>query len=170
VFFGCLTVGSAVWGKIAAVLGLPAAHFLAAAGILAAIPLTWRWKLQADGVDLTPSMHWPAPIASHPIQHDRGPVLVTVEYRIRAQDRQEFLQVLEQVGHERRRDGAYRWGVFEDAADEGRIVEAFLVASWTEHLRQHERVTNADRLVEECVDRFNLADAPKITHFIAANA
>jgi hypothetical protein len=25
-------------------------------------------------------------------------------------------------------------------------------------------------LVEECVDRFNLADAPKITHFIAANA
>jgi MFS family permease len=170
VFFGCLTVGSAVWGKIAAVLGLPAAHFLAAAGILATIPLTWRWKLQADGVDLTPSMHWPAPIASHPIQHDRGPVLVTVEYRIRAQDRQEFLQVLEQVGHERRRDGAYRWGVFEDAADEGRIVEAFLVASWTEHLRQHERVTNADRLVEECVDRFNLADAPKITHFIAANA
>jgi hypothetical protein len=52
----------------------------------------------------------------------------------------------------------------------GRIVEAFLVASWTEHLRQHERVTNADRLVEECVDRFNLADAPKITLFIAANA
>lgn len=171
VFFGCLTVGSAVWGKIAAALGLPAAHFLAAAGIVAAIPLTWRWKLQAGtGVDLTPSMHWPAPITSHPIQHDRGPVLVTVEYRIRPQDRQPFLQLLEQLGHERRRDGAYRWGVFEDAADEGRMIETFLVASWTEHLRQHERVTNADRLVEECVERFHLGDAPKVTHFIAANA
>jgi predicted MFS family arabinose efflux permease len=170
VFFGCLTVGSAVWGKVAAVLGLPAAHFLAAAGVLAATPLTWRWKLQSDaGVDLTPSMHWPAPITSYPIQHDRGPVLVTVEYRIRPQDRQEFLQVLEQLGHERRRDGAYRWGVFEDAADEGRIAETFLVASWTEHLRQHERVTNADRLVQECVDRFHLGEAPKVTHFIAAS-
>src|SRR5580700_10162364 len=170
VFSGCLTIGSAVWGKIAAVLGLPAAHFLAAFGVLAAIPLTWRWKLQAGaGLDLTPSMHWPAPITSYPIQHDRGPVLVSVEYRIRPQDRQEFLQVLEQLGYERRRDGAYRWGVFEDAAVEGRIVENLLVASWMEHLRQHQRVTNADRRVQECVERFHLDDEPKVTHFIAAD-
>lgn len=115
-------------------------------------------------------MHWPPPLTSYPIEHDRGPVLVTVEYRIRPQDRQEFLKVLEQLEHERRRDGAYRWDVWEDAADEGRVVEAFLVASWTEHLRQHERVTNADRLVQECVDRFHLGGAPKVTHFIAAGA
>jgi predicted MFS family arabinose efflux permease len=170
VFFGCLTVGSAAWGKVGAVLGLPAAHFLAAVGVLAAIPLTSRWKLQAGaGADLTPSMHWPAPLIARPIDSDRGPVFVTVEYRIRPQDRQDFLQVLEQLGHERRRDGAYRWGVFEDAAEEGRIVEAFLVASWMEHLRQHERVTNADRLVQECVERFHLGDEPKVTHFIAAS-
>jgi MFS family permease len=169
-FFGCLTIGSTVWGKVAAVLGLPAAHFLAAAGVLAAIPLTWPWKLQAGtGVDLTPSMHWPAPITSYTIQHDRGPVLVTVEYRIQLQDWQEFLHALERLGHERRRDGAYRWGVFEDAADEGRIVETFLVASWIEHLRQHKRVTNADRLVQEYVERFNLGDGPKVTHFIATS-
>ena len=171
VFFGCLTVGSTAWGKVAALVGLPDAHFLAAIGTLIAIPLTWPWKLQGGaGGDLTPSMHWPAPITAHPIEPDRGPVLVTVEYRIRPDDRQEFLQLLEQLARERRRDGAYRWGVFEDAADEGRIVETFLVASWTEHLRQHERVTNADRLVQECVDRFHLGDAPKVTHFIAAAA
>jgi MFS family permease len=170
VFFGCLTVGSTAWGKVAAVLGLPAAHFLAAVGVIVVIPLTWRWKLQAGvGIDLTPSMHWPAPLAAHPIQGDRGPVLVSVEYRIRPQDRQELLQVLEELGHERRRDGAYRWGVFEDAADEGHIVENFLVASWMDHLRQHERVTNADRLVQECVERFHLGDEPKVTHFIAAS-
>jgi hypothetical protein len=115
-------------------------------------------------------MHWPAPITSYAIQQDRGPVLVTVEYRIRPQDRREFLQALEELGHERRRDGAYRWGAFEDAADEGRVVESFLVASWMEHLRQHERVTNADRLVQECVVRFHLGEAPKVTHFIAASA
>ena len=53
---------------------------------------------------------------------------------------------------------------------QGRIVETFLVESWMEHLRQHERVTNADRLVQECVQRFQLAGEPKVTHFIAADS
>ena len=170
VFFGGLTLGSALWGEVAAVLGLPAAHFLAAAGIVAAIPLTWRWKLQTGaGADLTPSMHWPTPITAQEIEHDRGPVLVTVEYRIRPQDREAFLEALEPLGNERRRDGAYRWGVFEDAAEPGRIIETFLVASWMDHLRQHERVTNADRIVQEAVHRFQLSGEPKVTHLIAAD-
>jgi hypothetical protein len=48
------------------------------------------------------------------------------------------------------------------------MVETFLVESWIEHLRQHERVTHADRLVQECVHRFNLSGSPKVSHFIAA--
>ena len=171
VFFGCLAFGSAAWGEIAVWVGLPAAHFLAAAGAVAAIALTWRWKLHtAAEIDLSPSMHWPAPLTAQDIAHDRGPVLVTVEYRIRPQDRDAFLDALGRLEHERRRDGAYAWGVFEDAADEGRILETFLVESWMEHLRQHERVTNADRLVQEALQRFQLSGEPKVTHFIAADA
>ena len=169
VFFACLTVGSAAWGEIAELVGLPQAHFLAAAGTVAAVALTWRWKLQTGiGIDLTPSMHWPAPMTVQAIEHDRGPVLVTIEYRIRPQDREAFLKALATLEHERRRDGAYAWGVFEDAAEPGRMVETFLVESWMEHLRQHERVTNADRLEQEAVQRFSLQGAPKVTHFIAA--
>ncbi len=169
VFFGCLTVGSALWGELASLIGLPATHLLAAAGAVAAVPLTWRWKLQSGtAMDLTPSMHWPAPIASGDIAEDRGPVLVTVEYRVRPEDREAFLQAIKKLGDERRRDGAFRWGVYEDAAEPGRLVETFLVSSWMEHLRQHERVTNADRLVQAAVDRFNLTGEPKVTHFIGA--
>ena len=62
-------------------------------------------------------MHWPAPITRMTIEHDRGPVLVTVEYRIRPHDREAFLAAIAKLAHERRRDGAYRWGVFEDAAE-----------------------------------------------------
>jgi MFS family permease len=168
-FFGCVTLGSVVWGEIAEHTGLPLAHLAAAAGLLATIPLTWRWKLQTGlCIDLSPSMHWPAPIMAQEIVHERGPVLVVVEYRIRPQDRAEFLKAIAKIEPERRRDGAYAWGVFEDTAEAGRVVETFLVESWMEHLRQHERVTNADRLVEEAAQRFNLSDAPKVTHFIAA--
>ena len=94
---------------------------------------------------------------------------MTVEYRIRPQDRDAFLDVLAKLEHERRRDGAYSWGVFEDAAQAGRIVETFLVESWVEHLRQHERVTNADRLLQEAMQQFQIEGSPKVTHFIAVD-
>jgi predicted MFS family arabinose efflux permease len=171
VYFGAHTAGSALWGQVAALAGLPLAHFIAAAGALAVIPLTWRWHLQTGAeVDLTPSMHWPAPIVSRAFEQDRGPVLVTVEYRIDPAQRQPFLAALDRLGHERRRDGAYRWGVFEDAADPARFVETFLVESWLEHLRQHERVTNADRVLQSEVRRFQADGEPKVTHMIAADA
>jgi quinol monooxygenase YgiN len=170
VFFGCLTLGSAAWGEVAVLVGLANAHFLAAAGAAAAVALTWRWKLQTGtGIDLSPSMHWPAPLTAQPIESDRGPVLVTVEYRIDPSDREAFLETLAQLEHERRRDGAYAWGVFEDAAHPGRMVETFLIESWLEHLRQHERVTKADRLLQEEIRRFDRSGNPKVTHFIAAD-
>jgi hypothetical protein len=149
--------------------GLSAAHFMAAAGALVAIPLTWRWKLQtAVDIDLTPSMHWPAPVVSHEVEPDRGPVLITVEYRIDPRDREPFLVALGKLARERRRDGAYRWGVFEDAAVDGRMVETFLVESWLEHLRQHDRVTNEDRKLQDAVQRFQTEGTPKVTHLIHA--
>lgn len=168
-FFGALSLGSAVWGQIAGMVGLSATHLLAAAGAILTIPLTWRWKLQTGAkIDLTPSMHWPTPVLSHTAAQDRGPVLITVEYRVDPGDRENFLAALEKLSHERLRDGAYAWGIFEDAAEEGRILETFLVESWLEHLRQHERVTNADRAVQEAVDRFHRGGTPVVTHFIAA--
>jgi MFS family permease len=171
IFFGAMTLGSAVWGQVASMTGLPEAHFIAAAGALVAIPLTWRWKLQTGaGFDLAPSMHWPAPVIAREVEHDRGPVLVTVEYRINADSREAFLAALERLGYQRRRDGAYAWGVFEDAAEEGRFLETFLVESWLEHLRQHRRVTNADRILQSAVHRYHLAGTPKVTHFVAAGS
>ncbi len=168
VYFGAHTAGSALWGQVAALWGLPLAHVVAAAGMLIAIPLTWRWRLQTGTtIDLTPSLHWAAPVVSHEIAQDRGPVLVTVEYRIDPAKRRAFLTALDRLGHERRRDGAYRWGVFEDAADPARFVETFLVESWLEHLRQHQRVTNADRVMQDEVQRFHLEGEPKVTHMIA---
>ena len=169
VYFGAHTAGSALWGRVAALLGLPLALLIAAAGAFLAIPLTWRWHLQTGvDIDLTPSMHWPAPIVSREVEQDRGPVLVTVEYRIDPALRAPFLAALDRLGEERRRDGAYRWGVFEDAADPTHFVETFLVESWLEHLRQHERVTNADRVLQSEVRQFNLDGEPKVTHMIAA--
>jgi hypothetical protein len=113
-----------------------------------------------------PSMHWPAPIVALDIEGDRGPVLVTVEYRVAEASREAFFTGMDRVGRERQRDGAYSWGVFEDVAAPGRFLETFLLESWLEHLRQHERVTNADRVIEEKVQKL-LIEPTTVTHLVA---
>ncbi len=169
VLFGSVSLGSALWGQAATILGLPAALFLAGIGALVAIPITWRWKLQIGAeVDLTPALSWPAPVTSRQIDQDRGPVLVTIEYRIDPHNREAFLEAVERLSQERRRDGAYEWAIFEDAADDGRFLETFLVESWLDHLRQHERATSADQLVQAEVERLTTGGVPTVTHLIAA--
>ena len=169
VMFGALTIGSAIWGQLAVIAGLPASLLVAAAGAVIGIFLTRKWKLQTGaGVDFSPSMQWPDPVTTHAIEADRGPVLVTVEYRIDPKSRKAFLHAIGQNSQERRRDGAYDWGIFEDTADEGRFIETFLTDSWLEHLRLHRRVTEADRISQEAVRRFQIGEGPKTTHLIGA--
>ena len=168
VFFGALTIGSALWGFAAERLGLPAAHFLAGGGAFIALWVTRRWPLQSGpAADLTPSMHWPEPVLAAGVDQDAGPVLVTIEYHVAAENREAFLAALVPLCHERRRDGAYDWNVFEDTTHPERMIETFLTDSWLDHLRQHQRVTRADRAHEERVQRL-AREPPRITHYIAA--
>jgi len=169
VMSGALTIGSIVWGQVARVSGVPMALFVAAAGALVTIPLTWRWPLRSGaGVDLSPSMHWATPVVSQNIERDAGPVLVTIEYRVRDSERTAFLVAIGRLSHERGEDGAYAWGIFEDVTEPGRFLETFLIESWLEHLRQHERVTNADRVLQEEINRM-VTGEPVVTHLIAPN-
>jgi hypothetical protein len=170
VFFGTLTVGSALWGWIAEIAGLPAAHYAAGVGALFAIALTRGSQLlSGPEADLTPSMHWPEPVLATGLDEDAGPVLVTLEYHVDPANRAAFLKGMARLCRERRRDGAYDWKVFQEAAHPDHILETFLVDSWLEHLRQHRRVTNADRVYEEQLEHL-VRGAPRITHYIAAAA
>jgi predicted MFS family arabinose efflux permease len=167
VMFGALTLGGLLWGKAAALEGTSGALLAAAAVAALSIPLTWKWKLQTGaGVDFTPSQHWPAPITTHQIEQDRGPVMVTVEYRVAAENRARFIKAIYRYSRARRRDGAYDWRLFEDPAEDGKFVETFMTDSWLEHLRLHARVTKADRLQEAIVQRLLIGNSYKTTHLI----
>jgi MFS family permease len=168
IIFGAMALGSALWGEVASQTSVSLAHFIAAAGAVLVVPATWSRKLQSSaGLDLTPSLHWPTPIVNLEMAADAGPAMVTIEYRVREPERNAFLEKLRTLSRGRRRDGAFAWEVFEDVAEPGRFLEIYVVESWTEHLRQHERVTNADRVLEEEIGGL-LSDSPKVTHFVAA--
>jgi len=141
---------------------------IAAGGLLIGIPLTRGWKLHTGArIDLAPSMHWPVPVTEAQLDYERGPVLVTIEYAVEREHTVEFLRAAAKLGEQRKQDGAYAWGVFEDAQDQGRFIEAFLVESWVEHMRQHSRVTVGARRLQDAV-RNLVRKEPSVTHLVAA--
>jgi len=169
VFQGAMAIGAVIWGEVASRLGLRTTLAIAGITLFVAAAATSRLKLVLSGIDTTPSLHWPEPPPLSGVHPEHGPVLVTVEYWIDTRRAKEFAQAMKAVRRIRRRDGAIRWGLYEDAAAPGRYLETFVVESWAEHLRQHERVTVADREIEVRAQAFHKgSEPPKITHLIAA--
>jgi MFS family permease len=170
VFQGAMAVGSVIWGAVATRVGLRSAFLAAGIALLAGTAATFRLRLAGlRELDTRPSGHWPEPILVVERHEEHGPVLVTVEYSIDPAAAREFARAMQLMRRLRRRDGAIRWGLFEDAASPGRYIETFLVESWAEHLRQHERVTIADRETEERAFTFHRGDGPPtVTHWIAS--
>lgn len=170
-FQGGMAVGSALWGYVAAHAGIPVALIVAAFGLVAGLLTIAVYRLpKAEAADLSPSLHWPAPVVSAEPEVERGPVLVTVEYHIDPAKAEDFARTAFGLRAIRRRDGAVNWGLFQDLADPGRWVETFVVETWAEHLRQHERVTVEDRHVEEAVRAFQVGgEPPVVKHHIAGD-
>jgi MFS family permease len=165
--FGAMTIGSAVWGTFASVEGLSTTFYVAAAGAFVAMIATAGQRLQtAARLDLTPSLHWRSPVIVQRVEDNQGPILVTVEYKIDPDDQTPFLAAMREIGHERQRDGAYAWNVFDDTAEVGRVVEIFLIESLLELKHLRARVTNADRKFEE--QAFGYLKEPRKVSFLVA--
>jgi MFS family permease len=171
VFQGGLAAGSALWGVVAGRLGERAALLAAAVSFGLGLLAAMRWRLRGIGaLDLTPSVR-PEPVTVIDPQPDDGPVLVLVRYRIEPRRAEDFAAAMRAMRRVRRRDGAYRWGVFEDVADPGCFVETYVVRSWAEHLRQHERFTAEDLAVRDRIRTFHIGqDPPAVSHFIHPDA
>ncbi|HKI02183.1 MAG TPA: MFS transporter [Thermoanaerobaculia bacterium] len=169
VFFGGLASGSALWGTLAEHLGLTKALLISAAGMIVGLAATFRIHLKSgEGLNLTPSRQWPAPVVAQDLEPDRGPVLITVQYRIDPARTAEFAEAMRGVRRIRLRDGAMQWGLFVDSSDPSLYTEVFLGKSWIEHLRQHERVTVSDRDIEEAARAFHVGpERPAVSHLIA---
>ena len=169
VFMAGMALGSILWGQVATRIGIPAALTIAALGMVAAIGVTWRFKLgQHQVLDFRPTLDWPAPVLAETPEPDSGPVMVTIEYRVQPAKRAEFVTAMQHVREMRRRNGAYFWELFHDSADTARFIECFMDESWLEHLRQHERASVSDREIRERAKQFMVEGAStKSQHWLA---
>ena len=167
VFQGGNAVGSAVLGITAEHFGLPTTMLVAGVALALGPLAGLRYRFRPiPPEELMPAGDWPQPLlaAGEP---SGGPVMVTVEYWPREGLADDLLAALEDTRFSRRRTGASSWRVWQDAADQNRIIEQFVVASWSEHLRQHERVTVRDQRRLDSIRAMTDPDHPTtVTHWV----
>jgi predicted MFS family arabinose efflux permease len=168
VFQGGNAVGAAVLGVTAQHAGLSTTLAIAAAGLALAPLAALRWRfMPLPAQDLLPAGDWPAPqlVSDEPPD---GLVLVSVEYFARPGLEDELMTALQRTRFSRRRTGATSWRAWRDAANQNRILEQFVVASWDEHLRQHERLTKRDQSrLDRIREMTDPANPVTVTHWLA---
>ena len=169
---GGLAIGSLTWGLVTGAADVEIALTLAAVGLVAGVALARRWPLaESEHSDLTPAGVWSDPSVGIEPRPDDGPVLITVEYEVDPADAERFVEAMDELGRIRRRDGAYRWDLYADLERPGRYLETFVVDSWSEHLRQHGRLTVADLELTKLTSSFHRGDEPpKVRHLLWARA
>lgn len=170
VFYGGMTIGSATWGVVAKHFGIETAFLVAAGGLLAGLlTLPFAPLKVSTAEQLTKTHAWEDPEVARPVEPDDGPVIVTVEYFVLPQNAAAFRKAMEPVALTRYRDGAFSWMLSHCVEDPQRWLEVFMVDSWAEHLRQHDRVTAEDKRVQDASKVYHIGPGrPKVWHYIAA--
>ena len=167
---GGTALGAALWGTVASIWDVRVALGAAAGTLVLATLVARRYKLAwGERLDLRSAPYTSEPSLVIEPRPEQGPVLVTLEYRVPEEHADEFAERMRKVGRARRRTGAGRWGLWRDPADPTRFLETFLVESWEEHLRQHQRVTASDRRAEDAAKALATSvGEPAATHYVSA--
>jgi hypothetical protein len=171
IFSGGMALGSVLWGLLAEHFSTPSALTTAAAGMLVTLPFSLKMHvLRGVQPDLSPlrSKLLVPQLVMEPEMTD-GPVRIMLDYRVDPEDYNEFVQAIHELRDVRLRDGAMRWGIFQDANDPRHLNETFVMESWIDYLRQRERFTASDRTIRDRVVSFHRGpEPPRITHTIYA--
>lgn len=146
VFQGGTAIGSAIMGLLAGWLGVT--EVLAGAAVaLALTPLlslvTTIRRFSPD--ELLPAGGEPAPHVLTAADAESGPVQVRIRRHAAPGREQDLVDAIASLEKLRRRTGAIAWTLWRDTADPSCVIEEFLLTSWTDHERQHERLTIRDR-------------------------
>ena len=171
VYMGSFALGSAAWGGVAQHRSVLLALVYSGFATIASAAVALFAKLPDSTADLSPWNHWRMPVIVKEVGDELlgGPVLVAIEYSVIAGQESQFMGAMRQYARVRRRDGAYRWGIYRDIEAANRFVEIFLVHSWAEHLRQHERQTKGDRELEQRVYSYIVGE-PEVRHLLDADS
>ncbi len=167
-FMGSLAIGPIVWGSIAELTDLPESMLIASGCLVVSSLFTRRWPVSGnDQLDHTPAKLWQKPEPKLAIDPHQGPVMISIRYEPEPEQVGAFLREMQLLGKARQRDGSTFWEIFEDATNPGSFLEAYVVNTWLDHLRQHERISKQDAQIQQRIKALLRPDtAPVVTQFV----
>lgn len=172
IFASGMALGGVIWGLIAEHVSTSKSLMCAAIGLAVTLPFSLRFHvLRGVQPDLRPHRYTaPPPTLATERDDSAGPVRVSIDYQINPRDYAAFAKAIHQLRDVRLRDGAIRWGVYQDAADAGHINETFVTESWLDYLRQRERFTASDHAIRNRVWSFHRGpEPPRTSHMFYAS-
>ena len=172
IFAGGMALGSVIWGYIAEHVSTSKSLICAAAGLAVTSSVVAALSRAARACSQT-SARTSFP-CRRPSWH-RNEKTPTGRFECRSITRsiprntRRFTHAIHQLRDVRLRDGAIRWGVYQDASDPGHLNETFVTESWLEYLRQRERFTASDLATRDRVWSFHRGnEPPRISHMFYA--
>jgi MFS family permease len=154
VVFASIALGSWTWGHFATAAGVREA--LTVAGLCSLVSLTaapWLRIAIEDIGSLDPRARGALAPPSVEIHPTAGPIVVVIEYRVPSENAMEFVDVINEVGRMRRRDGARAWSISQDVDAVDLWVERFECPTWLDYLRWRTRPTESDQAMRERLAR-----------------
>ncbi|HLM38855.1 MAG TPA: MFS transporter, partial [Microvirga sp.] len=92
-----------------------------------------------------------------------GPIVITIDYRIREEDVREFLALMAERRRIRRRDGARHWHLLRDLVEPELWTERYDTPTWLDYVQQAQRITQADaRIVDRLSELHRGAEPPQV--------
>jgi len=150
-FQGASGIGALSLGGVAQATSVSTALLVVAGGLVAAGLLTLLLPLPGSG-DAALLASDPMPLPELPTTVHEGPVAVSVRYRLAPGAEQAFLAAAVELRRLRRRTGAVHWHLHREVDDPQLFTELFIVGSWEEHERQHERIEAGDQALLTRID------------------
>jgi MFS family permease len=169
--FGGLALGAWGWGVVADRYGLATSLCASALALLASAVLGRMIPMpapEAPGLDIAP-VRPTDPESGITLDPTSGPVVVSIEYRVAPHDLSAFLQAAQPLRRMRRRNGARRWALLQDAADPEVWVERFESPTWLDRLRIRHRMTVSDQAIEAGVRAFHRGTGSPVTRHLLAH-
>lgn len=163
--FGGMAGGSWLWGSLAQSQGLDTALGLSAGVLLLSVVIGLRVPLPSTAnLNMDLLRRWTEPETQLPIEPRSGPVVVSIAYRIREEDIDAFLAVMDDRRRVRRRDGARQWRLLRDLAEPDVWVEKYQTATWLDYIRHNQRITQADADISERIRALHQGPDKPVVH------
>jgi Transmembrane secretion effector len=166
---GSMALGAILWATGVAHVSLDLIFPVAAVLALAVLALGHRFSINFAtevSVEAAP-LDYPHDLPVVP-GNDAGPVIITIEYAIASEDREQFRTLMQEVQATCRRNGAFQCRLDESLDQPGSFRLEYLISTWAEYLRQNMRMTVDETKVFKKAWNLHAGDSePVVRHFLS---